>query len=147
MKETAKIISVNVSERKGVKKSPVPSAQLEIGQGVVGDGHGDDSVREVSLLAMESIDKMTKKGLDVGPGDFAENITTEGIDLVDLPIGSELKLGEGAILQISKIGKECHKPCAIKAQAGECVMPSEGIFAKVIIGGKIKAGDRIEVIA
>ncbi|MDI6800168.1 MAG: MOSC domain-containing protein [Actinomycetota bacterium] len=146
MSAFAKIVSINISNCKGVRKSPASEAVLSPGQGIAGDAHGGDGLRELSLLAVESIEKMKDKGLSVGPGDFAENITTEGLELVNLSLGTSLKLGKEAIVRISKIGKECHKPCAIKAQAGECVMPTEGVFAEVTLGGRIAAGDTIQII-
>ncbi|UCE18945.1 MAG: MOSC domain-containing protein [Gemmatimonadota bacterium] len=140
-----KVISVNISDTKGVRKTPIPEGQLEVGIGLVDDGHSGTD-RQVSLLAMESIEKMRQKGLDVNPGDFAENITTEGIDLMAFPIGTKLSIGEHILLKITQKGKECPEPCAIYYQAGECVMPKEGIFADVITGGKIAPGDSIEVL-
>ena len=114
--------------------------------GIEGDAHASGHWhRQVSLLAMESIGKMTAKGLDVGPGDFAENITTEGVDLVVLPIGTVLRLGSEVVGEVSQIGKECHNPCAIYARAGDCVMPREGIFIKVTRGGTLRTGDPIEI--
>lgn len=101
--------------------------------------------RQVSLLAVESIEKMKALGLDVGPGDFAENITTSGINLVDLPLGTRLKIGPEAVGEVTQIGKECHSRCAIYYQAGDCVMPREGIFIRILKGGTIRAGDTIEV--
>jgi MOSC domain-containing protein YiiM len=102
--------------------------------------------RQISLLALESIKKMQEKGLDVGPGDFAENITTEGIDLVSLPVGTKIAIGEAIEMEVSQIGKVCHNRCAIYHQAGDCVMPKEGIFAIVLQGGTVKKGDEIKVI-
>lgn len=113
--------------------------------GLKGDAHGGPWHRQVSLLALESIEKMRAKGLDVHPGDFAENLTTEGLELVSLPIGTRLKIGENAIGEVTQIGKECHHRCAIYYQAGDCVMPREGIFIKVIQGGPVKVGDMVEV--
>lgn len=113
--------------------------------GIVGDAHGG-SERQVSLLAAESIEKMRKKGVDVKSGDFAENITTEGIDLMNLKLGSHLKIGKSAILEITHIGKVCHDRCNIYYQVGDCVMPREGMFAKVLKGGVIKPKDRLEVV-
>ena len=115
------------------------------GFGLEGDAHGGPWHRQVSLLAQESIDKMVKKGLDVGPGDFAENITTSGIGLASLPIGTKLKAGE-TLLEVTQIGKKCHAKCAIFEMAGDCIMPKEGIFTKVIAGGSICVGDDIEVL-
>ena len=141
----AKVLAVCISENKGERKKPVESVELRENHGIVGDGHAGDWHRQVSLLAQESIDKMRAMGLDVSAGDFAENITTSGIDLVSLPIGSRLQVG-GALLEVTQIGKECHTRCAIYYQAGDCVMPKEGIFAKVITGGMIKPEDGIEKI-
>jgi MOSC domain-containing protein YiiM len=116
--------------------------------GLVGDAHADCCThRQVSLLAIESIDKMRAMGLKVGPGSFAENLTTEGINLVSLPIGTRISIGKDIVLEITQIGKECHTPCAIYRQAGTCVMPTEGIFGKVIRGGTVKTGDEIVTTA
>ena len=141
----AKVLAVCISENKGERKKPVESVTLRINHGIVGDGHAGDWHRQVSLLAQESIDKMRALGLDVTAGDFAENITTSGIVLVTLPIGSRLQIGE-TLLEVTQIGKECHTRCAIFYQAGDCVMPKEGIFAKVITGGVIKPGDEIKTV-
>ncbi len=141
----ATVKAVCISEKKGERKKPVEAVELRENHGIVGDGHAGDWHRQVSLLAQESIDKMRAMGLDVNAGDFAENITTTGIDLVALPIGSRLQVGE-ALLEVTQIGKECHTRCAIYYQAGDCVMPKEGIFARVITGGVIKPGDGIEKI-
>jgi MOSC domain-containing protein YiiM len=116
--------------------------------GIEGDAHASSEWhRQVSLLARESIKKMQDKGLDVKAGDFAENITTEGIDLVSLPIGTRLQIGQDIIGEVSQIGKECHTRCAIYYQAGDCVMPKEGIFIKVIKGGTVRNGDKVTVMA
>jgi len=142
----AKVISINISEKKGMRKKPVDTAVIRQDYGIEGDAHASGSWhRQVSLLAVESIEKMRGMGLDVGPGDFAENITTEGIDLPVLPLGTRLTVGEAVELEVSQIGKECHARCAIYYQAGDCVMPKEGIFVKVIKGGTIKRGDEIRV--
>ncbi len=144
---SATIISINTSEKKGVRKKEVPEAILKENYGIEGDGHASSEWhRQVSLLAIESIRKMQDKGLDVGQGDFAENITTEGINLPSLPIGTKMTIGEEAEAEVSQIGKECHTKCAIYYQAGDCVMPKEGIFVKILKGGKIKKGDIIKVI-
>lgn len=135
-----KIVALNVSKEKGERKTPVAFVELKENHGIVGDGHAGDWHRQVSLLAMESIHKMQKLGLDVGAGDFAENMTTEGIDLVSIPVGTRLTLGE-TILEVTQIGKECHTRCAIYYQAGDCVMPKEGIFAKVLQGGMVRCGE------
>lgn len=141
---TGTIVSLNISARKGVRKRPVKEALLKTGYGIEGDAHASSAWhRQVSLLAVESIKKMRDKGLDVKPGDFAENITTEGIDLLSLSVGTQLMIGEGIEVEVSQIGKQCHTRCAIYYQAGDCVMPKEGIFARVLSGGVIKTGDRI----
>jgi MOSC domain-containing protein YiiM len=138
------IVAVCTSKNKGERKKNVGSAELLLGLGLEGDAHAGFQHRQVSLLALESIEKMRQKGLDVNPGDFAENLTTTGLDLPSLPIGTQLKVGE-TLLEVSQIGKECHTRCAIYYQAGDCVMPREGIFAIVVAGGKIAVGDSIEV--
>ncbi len=143
----ASIIAVCQSEKKGTSKTPVAEIVVKEDYGVVGDAHADCTThRQVSLLAIESIDKMRSKGFDfLKPGDFAENITTKGINLTDLPIGTRLKAGKEVILEMTQIGKECHAACAIRQQVGDCIMPREGIFAKVIHGGRVKAGDIIKI--
>ncbi len=137
-------MSINTSRAKGERKRPVGRAQLKPGHGIVGDGHAGKWHRQVSLLAMESIDKMRAKGLNVGPGDFAENLTTNGIELKALPLGTRLRLGE-SLAEVTQIGKKCHSRCEIYRQAGDCVMPKEGIFVKVIEGGVISDGDPVYV--
>lgn len=140
-----KIVAVCISEAKGERKRPVPWITLQREHGVTGDAHAGDWHRQVSLLASESIKKMQDLGLSVTAGDFAENITTSGIELVSLPLGSRLRIG-AALLEVTQIGKECHTRCAIYHQAGDCVMPKEGIFARVLQGGEIKPGDRIALV-
>jgi MOSC domain-containing protein YiiM len=143
----AKIISINISPKKGMRKKAVDSAVLKDNFGIENDAHASGKWhRQVSLLAVESIKKMTDKGLDVGPGDFAENITTEGIELPVLPIGTKMIIGEDIECEVTQIGKLCHSRCAIYEQAGDCVMPREGIFVKVLKGGTIKTGDKIEIV-
>jgi cyclic pyranopterin phosphate synthase len=142
----AKIFAVSVSENKGEQKENVDSAILKEEHGIVGDAHAADWHRQVSLLAQESIEKMKEKGLEVSAGDFAENLTTEGIDLLALELGSRIKVGDEVVLEITQHGKECHDRCAIYHQAGDCVMPTEGVFARVIGGGKVVPGDIIEVV-
>ncbi len=139
------VVAVCISENKGERKTPVQAVELRENHGIVGDAHAGDWHRQVSLLASESIDKMRKLGLDVDSGDFAENITTSGIELVSLPIGTRLRVGE-TLLEVTQIGKECHTRCAIFYQAGDCVMPKEGIFAKVITGGMIRPGDEVRTV-
>lgn len=141
----AHVVAVCISENKGERKKPVESVTLQEKHGIVGDAHAGDWHRQVSLLATESIEKMRALGLDVDSGDFAENITTSGIDLVSLPLGTRLAIGE-AVLEVTQIGKECHNRCAIYYQAGDCVMPKEGIFGIVIRGGVIKPGDEITAV-
>ncbi len=142
----AKITAVCKSKRKGTKKQIVAEGIFKEEYGLVGDAHAaKDTHRQVSLLAIESIAKMHNLGLDLGPGDFAENLTTEGIELVSLPIGTHLSVGEGIILEVTQIGKECHTKCAIYRQVGKCIMPEEGVFVRVIRGGLVRAGDPIEV--
>lgn len=147
--ETAKgtVVSVNLSLKKTVRKTPGTHGTLVFDRGFDTDAHAGDWHRQVSLLAIESIDKMRDAGLNVGPGDFAENITTKGIDLLALPIGSVLRLGDGVLLEISQIGKVCHTKCAIYYQAGDCVMPREGIFAVVREAGDVDVGDSVEVVS
>jgi len=139
-----KVLAVCISEKKGQQKKDVSQVALIEEWGLEGDAHASSWHRQVSLLAWESILKMRNQGLDVGPGDFAENITTEGIILVDLPLGATLKLGETK-LEVTQIGKECHDRCAVYYQAGDCVMPREGIFTRVIKGGLVKNGDAIQI--
>jgi MOSC domain-containing protein YiiM len=143
--EAGTVVSVNISRTKGVRKTPVPECRVLPGLGFEGDAHAGDGHRQVSLLALESIQKMRDVGLDVGPGDFAENITTSGIELVSLPIGAVLRVGGAARLEVSQIGKVCHDRCAIFEQAGDCVMPREGIFARVLTGGQVGPGASVEV--
>jgi MOSC domain-containing protein YiiM len=143
----AKIIAVCTSEKKETKKINVGDACLKENYGIAGDAHSSQYThRQISLLAVESISKMRDMGLNVNPGDFAENLTTEGIDLVSLPIGANISIGEKVVLEITQIGKECHTRCAIYYQAGDCIMPKEGIFARVLTGGRVKIMDKIEII-
>jgi cyclic pyranopterin phosphate synthase len=140
------VVAVNVSEAKGERKKAVAEVMLRLEHGIEGDAHAGPWHRQVSLLAQESIDKMTAAGLDVGPGDFAENVTTLGIDVAALPIGTTLDMGE-ALVEVTQIGKECHARCAIYYQAGDCVMPREGIFVRVLRGGRVAPGDVVRVRA
>ena len=142
----ASVIAVCSSDKKGVKKVDIKKGALKAGFGLVGDAHADSGWhRQVSLLAVESIQKMRELGYDVNPGDFAENITCQGLELTALPIGTRLNVGKEAVLEISQIGKECHTGCAIFKQTGKCIMPKEGVFARVIKSGEIKTGDDIQV--
>jgi MOSC domain-containing protein YiiM len=140
-----KILSVNISEKKGEKKQNLPRGLFLEDIGLDGDAHAESGIRQVSLLAKESIEKIRAKGLNVQYGDFAENITTEGIDLPALPIGTRLKVGGNVILEVTQIGKVCHARCNIFYTVGDCVMPREGIFAKVLVGGEVQVDDRIEI--
>jgi len=143
----AKVLAVNISEKKGVPKKAIEKGYFELNHGLCGDAHAGSWHRQVSLLGNESIEKIRKAGLlDVEVGRFAENITTEGIILHELPIGTKLRIGE-TVMEITQIGKECHGGgCAIKRTVGDCVMPREGVFAKVLKPGWVKAGDEIEII-
>ena len=141
-----RIKAVSISKKRGTQKINVPEAELQADFGINGDAHAGNWDRQVSLLAFECIDKMDAKGLDISPGDFAENITTEGIDLGILTIGSRLKLGGMVELEITKFGKTCHGRCRIYEKIGDCIMPRDGVFARVIRGGSIKCGDIIEVL-
>jgi MOSC domain-containing protein YiiM len=142
----AKIVAVCNSKEKGTRKKAVAQGILREDYGLVGDAHADCcTIRQVSLLAMESIDKMRKLGFDVGPGDFAENLTTEGVELLSLPVGTRISVGEDILLEVTQIGKECHSGCAIYHEIGKCIMPREGIFARVIHGGCVRAGDDMRI--
>ena len=142
----AKLVAVCKSKEKGTRKKPVAEGTLKEGYGLVGDAHADCCThRQVSLLAMESVDKMRKLGFDVGPGDFAENLTTQEVELLSLPVGTKISVGEDILLEVTQIGKECHSGCAIRQEIGKCIMPREGIFARVIHGGCVRAGDDIGI--
>jgi MOSC domain-containing protein YiiM len=143
----AQLVAVSVSEKKGMRKTNVDEVMLEVESGIKGDAHAGPWHRQVSLLAQESIEKMRNLGLDVHAGDFAENLTTEGIDLVSLPVGTKLRIGESTLMEVTQIGKVCHERCAIYYQAGDCVMPKEGIFVRVLTGGRLAPGDKITVIS
>ena len=142
-----RVNTVSVSRRKGVKKTNVAQVRLMFDYGIEHDAHAGKWHRQVSMLAMESVAKIRDKGLDVNPGDFAENITTEGIDLCRLPIGTRMQIGDTVKVEVTQIGKECHNRCAIFHAVGDCVMPREGIFVRVLNGGVVRAGDSIIVAA
>jgi MOSC domain-containing protein YiiM len=146
MNPRGKVVSVNISPEKGTRKTNVIQSCLLPEFGLKEDAHAGKWHRQVSLLAMESISKMVRLGLKVGPGDFAENITTQGLDLLKLPVGTKFRIGGISLLEVTQIGKVCHTRCAIYYQAGDCVMPKEGIFAKVLEGGEIRVGDEIHVL-
>jgi len=142
-----KILSVNTADRKNVKKTNIGCGLLVEAVGLQNDAHAGSELRQVSLLATESIAKIRAKGLEVQCGDFAENLTTEGIDLPSLPVGTKLKIGPDVLMEVTQIGKVCHDRCHIFFTVGDCVMPREGIFAKVLTGGKVEIGDDIKVVS
>lgn len=143
----SKVIAVCRSDTTGTRKEIVDEVILRDNYGIENDAHADSAWhRQVSLLATESIEKMRDMGLDVGPGDFAENLTTEGIELFTLPIGTFLGVGDGVTLEVTQIGKECHTGCAILRQTGKCIMPREGVFARVVHGGTVRAGTDIKLL-
>ena len=142
----ARVVAVCTSQKKGTRKQAIAEGQFKEEHGLVGDAHaGVLPNRQVSLLAVESIDKMRGRGLELNPGDFAENITIEGMNLHTLPVGTRLTVGEGVLFEVTQIGKECHTACAIRRQVGQCIMPEEGVFARVINGGKIRPGDEVAI--
>lgn len=142
----ATVIAVCRSAQKGTSKQNIHRGVFRENYGLIDDAHSDAAWhRQVSLLALESIRKMDAMGLTLKPGDFAENITTEGLDLVSLPLGTRLAVGKEVILEVTQIGKECHTGCAVFKQVGRCIMPREGIFARVIRGGTVQEGDGIQI--
>ena len=145
MSEKGEVVAVCTSKRKGVPKRDIGTGMLRVDWGLEGDAHAANWHRQVSLLAMESIDKMKAKGLNVHPGSFAENITTQGLVLHTLPVGTKMRLG-GALAEVTQIGKICHEKCAIYYQAGDCVMPREGIFVKILTPGSVSTGDAVEIL-
>ena len=146
--QCGRVRSINVSKRKGTRKTPIEGpATVVAHQGLAADAHAGDWHRQVSLLAWESIQKAQAMGLDVKEGDFAENVTTEGIDLLALPMGTQVRIGEEVLLELSQIGKVCHTKCAIYHLAGDCIFPREGIFFEALSGGDIKAGDEVRVVS
>ena len=142
-----KIVSIAVSDKKGTRKHSVEKIELIEDYGISGDAHAGKWHRQVSFLASESIERARNRGLDVTFGDFAENIATSGIDWKTVPVGTKYRLGEKALVEITQIGKECHNKCAIYYKAGDCIMPKEGVFARVLQGGIVRCGDRIEQLA
>jgi MOSC domain-containing protein YiiM len=148
--KNGRIIAVCSSKKKGTPKQNIGQGVLIKSKGLKGDAHAAKGIRQVSLLAIETIDKVTslgkKHGLELGPGSFAENLTTQGIALTKLPIGTKLSISTGAILRITQIGKQCHTGCAIRKAIGDCVMPREGVFVDVLKGGKVRIGDKIVII-
>ena len=140
------VLAVCFSEEKGEKKRDIGEGFFRKEHGLIDDAHSGSWHRQVSLLSLESINKMRARGAEVGPGDFAENLTIEGIELFSLPVGTRIRVGAEVLLEVTQIGKECHQGCAIRTQVGDCVMPREGIFARVLSEGWVRTGDRIEVL-
>jgi len=144
--KVGKIVAISISKKKGIPKTNVESARMIENYGIEGDAHAGNWHRQVSLLPLESIDKMRKAGLPgLRPGAFAENLTIEGITLKELPLGAKIKIGESVLIEVTQIGKECHNRCAIFFKMGDCVMPREGIFGKLIIGGSIFINDKVTI--
>ena len=141
-----KIVSISISKKKGTRKTQVAEACLLKNHGMQGDAHAGPWHRQISFLSSENIDKEREKGLDVTFGDFAENIATSGIDWKKMPVGTNVRLGESAVVEITQIGKKCHKKCEIYYQAGECIMPKEGVFGRVLEKGTIRCGDDIQIV-
>ena len=141
-----KVVAVSVSQEKGVKKENRPVVRLKVDHGIEGDAHAGDWHRQVSLLALESIQKMKDLGLDLSPGDFAENITTQDLDVSGLKVGDRIRIGGKAVLELTQIGKSCHQGCEIFKAVGKCVMPTEGVFFKVIEPDEIRPGDEIDIL-
>lgn len=140
------VVSIAISKKKGTRKTQVDAALLIADHGLEGDAHAGPWHRQVSFLASESIARAKEGGLEVGFGDFAENIATRGIDWLKVPVGTRLRIGNNAEVEITQIGKECHKKCAIYYAAGDCIMPKEGIFAKVLKGGTVRVNDPIQIL-
>ena len=141
-----KLVAISISKKKGIPKTNVESARIIENYGIEGDAHAGNWHRQISLLPLESINKMRTAGLpELRPGAFAENLTIEGITLNELPIGAKIKIGESVLMEVTQIGKECHDKCAIFFKVGDCVMPREGIFAKVINGGELLVNDTVIV--
>jgi len=138
------VLSLNISTTKGQKKTPVDSVEMSL-KGIVGDAHAGDWHRQVSLLADENIDAMRGKGVELRPGDFAENITTRGVDILSWPVGQRFRVGT-AVMEMTQVGKECHNDCEIRKKVGDCIMPREGVFARVLEPGTISVGDPIEPV-
>ena len=146
MTETAEILDVCISKEKGTRKKPIPSGRLVQEHGLEGDAHAGTPKRQVSLLCESSIQKMRDAGADIGPGDFAENLILRGCHSTDFGPGVRIKLARGPVLEVTQMGKECHSGCEIARITGDCIMPREGIFARVVRGGTVEAGDTVEII-
>ncbi|MBN1361629.1 MAG: MOSC domain-containing protein [Sedimentisphaerales bacterium] len=138
--------AISISRQKGIPKTNVPQAELQVDHGIPGDAHAGSGLRQVSLLAGESIDSLRAEGVEIAPGDFAENITTEGVDMSTLKVGNRLKVGAEVELELTQLGKTCHGRCKIFERLGDCIMPRQGVFARVASSGRIQVGDAIEVI-
>lgn len=141
-----KIVSIAISKKKGTRKVQIEEGALVKKHGLEGDAHAGPWHRQVSFLAEESIEKARRKGLDVSFGDFAENIATQGVYWQEIPVGTRILLGDSALIEVTQIGKECHNKCAIYYLAGDCIMPREGIFGRVLKGGRIRCGDKVKVM-
>lgn len=141
------IVSLAISKKKGTRKTPVETVEVIKDHGILGDAHAGPWERQISFLAAEQIQEARSRGLQVDFGDFAENVATEGVNWKALPLGTRVRLGQEVVVEITKIGKECHKKCAIYYQAGDCIMPREGVFGKVIDGGTLRCGDAVEIVA
>lgn len=140
----AKVVAVCISEKRGIQKHEVPEVEMRVDYGIEGDAHAGDWHRQVSMLGVESVAKVQEKiSFPLKNGDFAENILTEGICLYQIPVGTKLRIGDSVLAEVTQIGKECHNDCAIRKAAGDCAMPREGIFIKILAPGKIRAGDEI----
>lgn len=145
MSEKGKVVAVCVSSRKAVSKRPVDAGRLIADFGLEGDAHAGTPRRQVSLLCVSSIEKVHQVCADLGPGDFAENMTVDGYESGDFRVGALMRLERGPVLEVTQIGKQCHAGCAILELLGECIMPREGIFARVVSGGEVRAGDWLEI--
>jgi MOSC domain-containing protein YiiM len=146
-KLAGKVVAVCTSKEKGTTKEPISEGQIKEEYGLEGDAHADCCThRQVSLLAVESIDKMRKLGIELKPGDFAENLTVEGVNLLSAKSGTHIRVGKEIDLEVTQIGKECHSGCAIQKLVGKCIMPKEGIFTRVIRGGTVKPGDSVQIV-
>jgi MOSC domain-containing protein YiiM len=141
-----RIKAISISSEKGVPKRNVPEARLQADFGIVGDAHAGSGLRQVSLLEMASIEELRRNGADISPGDFAENLTVEGIDLSGLRVGQRLQVGGTVGLEVTQLGKRCHGRCRIFEKLGDCIMPRQGIFARVVTGGRIQVGDTVELV-
>ena len=146
MSQRGIVIAVCTSERKGMPKEDVSRGLLVKEHGLEGDVHAGNWHRQISLLSVSSINKIKEQGLEIENGDFAENLTVDGLDVWTLPVGTRLTVGQEALLEVTQIGKECHARCAIFYRAGDCVMPREGIFARVLATGPVAAGDELVVL-